>query len=1126
MRKKTEEFFKRTNSDNSQLDINDIEKLIEELNIHQIEFELQNQELMSTNQELEDERAKYEELYMEAPVAYFTLNETGNIIHLNNAAANLFKKPINSFYRTSIFPYLEKESKNYFSRYFKNVFRTGKIEFGQITFINALNELVVTKLSAVAYFDNEYKINLCRCIALDITNEYLAEQVASQKYKEMAYLNEFTNDILKINDLPKLYSFIANTLSSLIPNTVVLCISIDEKNELTKLESIASIDNSLLENILSLANFDTVEKTFKLLPRFAEFFRIGKLIEFEGGLEAFAPDQIPTFIANSISHILKFNKIYSNGIVYDDELIAAVHFFTFHNQIIENIEFIESLIKQSGIVIQKKNIKHKLIENEHKIKKVFEVLDVGILITDPMGQIKDCNLTAEQILDIPKEFLLKMDIASTDWNILKEDGSKIPIEEFGGVKSLRSNEKVQNIVIGLMSDDNSVKWLSVNAAPLDIEEYGTVLAFIDITKRKIAEQAVIESNEYLLNLLNSIDGLVYIADLQTYEILFVNAYGTNIFGDVIGQKCYKTLQGLDDFCTFCNNHLLLDEKGEPNEPIVWEFQNLKTGLWFQCRDRAIRWTDGRFVRMEIATDITSRKELEKALRENEEKYYVLFEDSPDAYLIIENGVVIECNKKSIEYFIVEKSELIGKTPAYYSPEFQPDGRNSGEKAQELINFALTNGNINFEWNHRKSDGTLFWSDVSLTALNYNNRRVVFANWRDINQRKLMEEQLFESNEKLEMFFRQSLDGFFFMMLDEPIRWDDTIDKEKAMEYAFAHHRITKVNDAMLEQYRAKYEDFIGLTPKDFFAHNIKHGKEVWIEFFDKGKLHIDTNEMKFDGTPMIIAGDYICLYDKENRIIGHFGVQREVTQERKAAEVLQKSENQLKELNIAKDKLFSIIAHDLKNPFNSIIGLLRILDEDGKGITEAERSELISMLFQSSQKVHQLLENLLEWSRLQSGKIKIEPDSVNVSYIINNILDILKLAADDKHIVLINSIPSDFIIHTVPQYFTTILRNVISNAIKYTNHDGQVRIIADENKDYYLISVIDNGIGMSDEIKGKLFKLGEEMSFVGTKGETGTGLGLLICNDYIEQIGGKIAVESTIGEGTTFTIFLPKYSNM
>lgn len=150
-----------------------------------------------------------------------------------------------------------------------------------------------------------------------------------------------------------------------------------------------------------------------------------------------------------------------------------------------------------------------------------------------------------------------------------------------------------------------------------------------------------------------------------------------------------------------------------------------------------------------------------------------------------------------------------------------------------------------------------------------------------------------NSKNLELFFAQSLDGIFFMMLDQPIRWDNTTDKEQALDYVFAHQRMTSVNDAMLAQYGASREQFLGMTPGDFYAHDLAYGRKVWRKFFDEGRLHIETYERKLDGTPIWIEGDYICLYDDEGRITGHFGIQRETTARKQAEEALLQTNQRL-----------------------------------------------------------------------------------------------------------------------------------------------------------------------------------------------------------------------------------------
>ena len=154
------------------------------------------------------------------------------------------------------------------------------------------------------------------------------------------------------------------------------------------------------------------------------------------------------------------------------------------------------------------------------------------------------------------------------------------------------------------------------------------------------------------------------------------------------------------------------------------------------------------------------------------------------------------------------------------------------------------------------------------------------------------------NEKLlELFFSQSMDGFFFMMLDEPVEWNESVDKDRVLDYVFQHQRMTKVNSAILTQFNAATpEDILGTTPAQFFAHDLVAAKARWRKFFDTGHYHSETDERRLDGSPMRIEGDYIVIYDESGRIAGHFGIQRDVTDRHLATEEIRASRQQLRAL--------------------------------------------------------------------------------------------------------------------------------------------------------------------------------------------------------------------------------------
>jgi len=262
--------------------------------------------------------------------------------------------------------------------------------------------------------------------------------------------------------------------------------------------------------------------------------------------------------------------------------------------------------------------------------------------------------------------------------------------------------------------------------------------------QEASNQKLLENeNKRFRATMDSIDALVYVTDMQTYELLFLNKYGKQNWRDKVGKKCYKALQGLNTPCSFCTNNKLLDKNGNPNEPYIWEFQNTITKQWYQYRDQAIKWIDGRLVRLEIATDITKNKEAEQVLKESEEKYKSLYKQSADPVLIYKNRRFVDCNQAAVDVLGMKSKEelMMNASAADLSPEFQPDGKKSQEKSQEMDKLALKNGNHRFEWIHKKTDGSEFPVEVMLTSIKTEKDQYFHVVWRDITERKKAEEKV-------------------------------------------------------------------------------------------------------------------------------------------------------------------------------------------------------------------------------------------------------------------------------------------------------------------------------------------------------------------------------------------------
>lgn len=321
--------------------------------------------------------------------------------------------------------------------------------------------------------------------------------------------------------------------------------------------------------------------------------------------------------------------------------------------------------------------------------------------------------------------------------------------------------------------------------------------------------------------------------------------------------------------------------------------------------------DGKQVLFGVCKDISE-------LKLSEEKFYKVFQNSASLIAITsrKDGRYLDVNQTFCDVLGYQREEVIGITSktldlfknyedrARVIAELEASGRVGNVEVEVKDKNNVTHiGLFNAEPIYIGSEPCLATTMVDVTFLKKLEREIKTYNTElksmveeEIRKRQLIDRELENQVYLTETLFNQPSVGIFFMMLDEPIAWNDSVDKAQVMEYVFEHHRITKVNQAMLDQYGAKLEDFIGSTPNILFAHDLEQGKRVWEQFFDDGHLHTETLEQRFDGSSMNIAGDYICMYDSEGRIIGHFGIQLDVTEQKLAQEEAQKYRQELAEM--------------------------------------------------------------------------------------------------------------------------------------------------------------------------------------------------------------------------------------
>ncbi len=259
--------------------------------------------------------------------------------------------------------------------------------------------------------------------------------------------------------------------------------------------------------------------------------------------------------------------------------------------------------------------------------------------------------------------------------------------------------------------------------------------------------------------------------------------------------------------------------------------------------------------------------------------------------------------------------------------------------------------------------------------------------------------------------------------------------------------------------------------------------------------------------------------------------QQEIAERKRAEAALLSAHNELKEknvqlqeLNASKDKFFSIISHDLRSPFNTLLGFAQLLTENVERYNKDQIKSYVDKLYTSAERLYALLENLLTWSRLQRGVMEYEPEDINILEIAEDNIGLFLSKADQKQIDLTSSIPQKILTYADYNMVNTVVRNLISNALKFTKAGDTVDISVREYSAHIEVAVSDSGIGISQEDRHKLFRIDVQHSNVGTAGEAGTGLGLVLCQELVERNSGRIWVESEVGKGATFRFTLPRVS--
>jgi signal transduction histidine kinase/ligand-binding sensor domain-containing protein len=623
-----------------------------------------------------------------------------------------------------------------------------------------------------------------------------------------------------------------------------------------------------------------------------------------------------------------------------------------------------------------------------------------------------------------------------------------------------------------LEDSRQNLWVATLTSGLDLLDRKTG-KFYHYTNNSLDSLSICDNS--LIQLFEDSRHQLYITTYNGVSILDLNAYD---FSKLPQNLKFKRLIHSDERNSISNN------------TVNCANEDKNGNIWFGTRGSGLD-------KLDIATGIFTNYSLNEGLPGNS-VYSVLFDNDGNLWLGTDKGLAkFDPVTKKVDTFDNEdgiiSTSLKGQALKTRDGEMYfggPDGFNSFYPEQ-----------LKFQQNMNKPP-------VIITGFRIFNKPVKV---NEVHNKRIILSKDISVTKEITLNYRENYFSFEFVALD--------YTSPKNNNYAY---RMEGFDDDWINCGTKREANYTNLNPGEYtFMVKGSNNEGVWNENYSSVKILIlppwwRTWWFRLTVILVTILGSVTFLFLRFRKL----KKQRLLLEETVANKTAE-----LRLVNASKDKFFSIIAHDLKNPFSSIIGLSSIMEESPGLDDISEYRVFSSKIHSSATQTYRLLENLLEWANSQSGKLRFMPVPVSLTELVKNEFGLLEEMARNKNIDLKYNYDDSLIIMADKNMLMTILRNLITNAIKFTNRNGIVEVIAGKSGKNTEIIVKDTGVGMSQETMSKLFKLDADLSIKGTENEKGTGLGLFLCKEFVEKHNGKINVMSTEGKGSSFKVIIPIHIN-
>lgn len=777
-------------------------------------------------------------------------------------------------------------------------------------------------------------------------------------------------------------------------------------------------------------------------------------------------------------------------------------------------------------------LKDSLINNDSIFKSIFNNVGIGIAIVNSQGYPLKVNKTLEDLLGYREDELCKMSYPE----FTHPDDIEIDNKEYE--KLLAGAQQYYSLKKRYIKKNGEIIWVKLTVSLINENEHSTNLAIAlveDLTEQVGIEQKLFHEQTLLNSLLDNIPDSIYFKDLES-KFIKVNKATLNKFklaseNEIIGKS---------DFDLFTNDHAKAAMEDEQKiissgQPVIGveEKETWPDGstTWVTTTKLPLIDSDNNIIgTFGISRDITLQKEYALELKESEERYKILSSVTHEGIIIHDNGKVIDANQALLDLVGYERDEIIGKNiieiavhPDYYEDIYKSISSNFHEPYQVM---------------GIKKDGSRILVELMGKQMKLNDKVFRVVSVTDITERKRNE----------------AIQSALYKISQAVNTIDDVNDL-----YAKIHEIISTLMKAD-NFYIALYDKSTNLVSFPYFVDEFdapppprKFGRgltdyilRIKKDMLIDSKLDLqlrEEGETDLEGEPCkiwmgvllrlkeevigaIVLQDYenADTYGEQEKEILMF-VSEQIAfaiDKKQDEEKLKRYSNELKELVASKDKFFSIVAHDLKSPFTALLGYSEMMANEYMEMSLDELKEFSMNMNEVAKKTFTLLENLLEWSRVQTGRMKFSPENIGLFQISQQVIDLYTDNAKKKGVLLKNRINPLHEVHADFNMLFTILRNLTSNAIKYTRKDDEVTLSSTSSDSFIEISVTDTGIGMKADDLPKLFRIDVHHSEIGTDEEKGTGLGLVLCRELVEKNSGRIWVKSEFGKGSQFIFTLPK----